>query len=227
VIDVPPNDKHRHHALASRIRLFDLLVGVFIPASVASAWPAFEPQQRAVVFGCMAILSCASVWWAASLAFTYGVTDSPRRLALHLYSFVAVLSFAIFIPTAFFVGIGFIFRLFFINATGALAGDGNSISVLTALIILGPTALMTISLIGVEYSRIQRAAADAPVEAVDRPKVRIIRIPAARPSPAPAIHAAEPETPRRKKRKKKRRMRLRNHAPDTRPQSFPTPPLPI
>jgi membrane-associated HD superfamily phosphohydrolase len=84
--------------LSKRLQIMDVLAGIFIPATIASLWPGLNPPLRASVFGVLVLLSLASAWWGASIAYAHKVKSPIRRILIHLYSFLCFSSFLIFVP---------------------------------------------------------------------------------------------------------------------------------
>lgn len=149
-------EQKKAEGLDKRFQIIDLLANIFIPATLAAAWPNVNPKTRAIIFVAAAALALASGWWGVSLGNSFGVKRLIPRVLLHVYSFIAFVSFILLIPILF----AFAFIIFFdiiiplyagINAGALLAKILDRYMVLILIMLV--TAPVTISIFLVERAR--------------------------------------------------------------------------
>ena len=85
-------------ALTTHLQLIDIMVGIFVPATLASVWPNLDQEERAITFLISLLCSIPPIWWGSSITMTFGVKGPVRRALIHLYSYACFGAFIFVLP---------------------------------------------------------------------------------------------------------------------------------
>ena len=79
--------------IEKRFGLMDLMSAVFIAGAAAAIMPAHDRSDRVANFAMFAGLGVASGLWGAAIATSFNINAPLKRFGVHVYAFLAFVSF--------------------------------------------------------------------------------------------------------------------------------------